>query len=460
MRCRIHFFERHPLFMALLAAALVCGLGACSSSTEPGGEDSDAPAPINDLTVGSFTEHAVTLTWTATGDDGDIGTASRYEVRRSDVFLYPGTWDTGVVVPGPPTPQASGGTETMTIDELETDRVYFFALTVFDDQDNSPGCSNCVEVVCYDNTVVSFADAALEAAVRAALGEPTEPLLRQTVRQLLELRAPEAGITDLDGLQECTGLIVLDLHGNVVSDLGPLGGLTKIFDLNLSDTGAADAGPLTGLTGMVNLRLAGNGITDLTPLAGMAQLEFLDAARNGIAGLQPLAGLDQLVTLGLGENEIADLTPLADLAGLTDLTLQSNAFTSVAPLAGLTGLTRLDISFNAATDAAELAPLTALTMLTAQQVPLSSSAFLSGMTSLRFLHLWNNGLPEVDGLQGLPALHYVGLSVNQITDLQPLVDNVALGTDDEINVSGNPLSATAVDTQIPALEARGVTVTY
>ena len=48
----------------------------------------------------------------------------------------------------------------------------------------------------------------------------------------------------------------------------------------------------------------------------------------------------------------------------------------------------------------------------------------------------------------------INVTANRISDLAPLVDNAGLGAGDYVSLCGNPLSAAALETQIPALRAR------
>ena len=115
----------------LLATASL--LSGCSSGSGPEVDDGTNPAAIDDLSITAFNSTSITLAWTATGDDGDDGTATSYEIRRSGSFLYDGNWETGTLVTGAPVPQPSGSTESMTIDGLTPDETYFFAIRARDE---------------------------------------------------------------------------------------------------------------------------------------------------------------------------------------------------------------------------------------------------------------------------------------------------------------------------------------
>jgi len=195
----------------VLAATLSLSIGmhliSCSSSTEPGMDAGTAPAAVTDLTVASFTV-------------------------------------TGL------TPKAR----------------YYFALNTIDDQDNSCGCGNCVEVVCFQDAEVAFADPNLAAAVRDQLSLPAGPILRSDLVNLVDLDAYERGISDLGGIEECTYAAFLHLHGNLIDDLTPLAGLAGLGHLGADDNLIADLAPLAGLNALTLLRLERHAISDVAPL--------------------------------------------------------------------------------------------------------------------------------------------------------------------------------------------------
>ena len=107
-------------------------------------EDDISPTAINNITASSSTIDSVTLEWTATGDDGSVGTASIYDIRYSISEITDGTWDMALKVVGEPKPQPSGSAEIFTVTELEGNALYYFAMKVFDNVGNSTGLSNVV----------------------------------------------------------------------------------------------------------------------------------------------------------------------------------------------------------------------------------------------------------------------------------------------------------------------------
>jgi hypothetical protein len=113
--------------------------------------ESSAPADIANLTVETIEAESVTLTWHAPGDDGTTGTASQYDIRYSTAPITAANWDAANQVTGEPVPQSSGSTETATINGLDPDTEYYFAVKAADEVPNWSGLSNVVSATTVDN---------------------------------------------------------------------------------------------------------------------------------------------------------------------------------------------------------------------------------------------------------------------------------------------------------------------
>ena len=60
------------------------------------------------LAASAYGLYALTLTWTATGDDGSNGAASSYDVRYSTSAINNGNWNAATQATGEPSPQLAG----------------------------------------------------------------------------------------------------------------------------------------------------------------------------------------------------------------------------------------------------------------------------------------------------------------------------------------------------------------
>jgi len=253
-------------------------------------------------------------------------------------------------------------------------------------------------VVSLGSAPVNVPDAALAAAIREQLGLAADtPLTGVHLLALTSLDGNNKGIADLTGLEHALNLTYLYLANDAVTDLTPLAGLTNLINLGLYNNQVTDLAPLAGLTSLVELYLPLNQVTDVTPLSGLSTLLVLDLVANQIVDVTSLSGLTGLTGLYLSDNQIVDVTPLSGLTGLVNLLLQDNKIADAAPLAALAKLSFLSLDWNQLTT---VAPLVAGTVFTEAASP--------------------------------PSLM----------------------------LTANPLFPDVCDTQIPALEARGVTVTH
>lgn len=103
--------------------------------------DGTPPAAIQDLSVTSGYV-LQTLTWTAPGDDGSVGTAAAYDVRYSDVSITEENWPTATEVTVEPTPAASGTEQSVSVGGLSGGATYYFAVKTSDEAGNQSALSN------------------------------------------------------------------------------------------------------------------------------------------------------------------------------------------------------------------------------------------------------------------------------------------------------------------------------
>lgn len=88
----------------------------------------------------------LTLTWTAPGDDGNVGTADLYDIRWSLNPINIANWDSASVIPaiGEPTPLIAGTTQeyVFPFGTLPTETLLFFRIIAIDDALNASLLSN------------------------------------------------------------------------------------------------------------------------------------------------------------------------------------------------------------------------------------------------------------------------------------------------------------------------------
>ena len=354
-------------------------------------------------------------------------------------------------------------------------------------------------------TPVTIPDVNLRAAIEKALGKARGASITQAeMASLTSLTAPNANISDLTGLEfaiNLTGLSLdenqisdvsalsglnnlkslqlgynmisdvsalssltrlehLNLNANLISDISALSGMTNLTWLWFSDNQISDVSPLSNLTGLEHLNLSTNLISDISALSGLTDVKWLKLFKNQISDVSPLSRLTKLEALDLNTNVISDISTLSNLTSLTWLSLEKNQISDVSPLTNLTNLTNLQISNNQISDVSPLTNLINLAYLHLSDNAISDVSALSNLNSLEALILSANLISDISALSGMINLTGLYLYNNSISDLSPLVANTGLGSGDEVDVRNNPLSATSLNTHIPALQRRGVNVIF
>jgi chitodextrinase len=111
---------------------------------EPAAPDTTPPAAITDLTAAGSTKDSITLSWTAPGDDNNIGTANSYDLRYLVDSITESNWNQAVQVTNEPIPEISGTAQRITIGGLNPYTTYYFALKALDEAQNASNLSNIV----------------------------------------------------------------------------------------------------------------------------------------------------------------------------------------------------------------------------------------------------------------------------------------------------------------------------
>lgn len=113
------------------------------SATKPR-TDGLFPYPVNDLTIAQANENSVRLQWTATGDDGYLGTAAQYDIRYAEFPISEENWEDCDSFPGAPAPSEQGELDSITVTGLNTHTYYDFGIKVADETPNWSDLSNVV----------------------------------------------------------------------------------------------------------------------------------------------------------------------------------------------------------------------------------------------------------------------------------------------------------------------------
>ncbi len=117
-------------------------------------DDEVPPAAISDLVTTGKTFKSITLSWTASGDDGLTGTATGYDLRYSSETITADNFSSATQVAGEPTPKAAGTMESVIVSGLEYNTTYYFALKVKDNVGNWSTLSNVKSGVTATPTII------------------------------------------------------------------------------------------------------------------------------------------------------------------------------------------------------------------------------------------------------------------------------------------------------------------
>ena len=287
---------------------------------------------------------------------------------------------------------------------------------------------------------------------------------------LRELYLASNAISDVSALEPLEFLRSLDLHDNAISDVSALGSLESLTRLDLFDNTISDVSALGSLESLDRLDLRNNAISDVSALGALESLTWLDLSFNTITDVSALGSLESLIWLDLSFNTITDISALRPLESLTELDLHNNTIADVSTLGSLESLAWLNLRNNAISDVSVLvsptsldlsgnatsnvSALESLTLLDLSGNTISDVSALGSLKSLTTLRLSNNPISDISALGSLQSLDRLDLSDNQIADVTPVVGaGFSL-----IELRGNPLSADAIERQVPALRATGTAV--
>jgi hypothetical protein len=113
--------------------------------------DITAPSAIANLSVTGATATSISMSWTATGDDGNTGTATSYDIRYSTSPITLGNWGSATPATGEPAPALAGTTQNYTLPGLTGSTTYYVAIRTTDNSGNVSGLSNVVNRTTLDN---------------------------------------------------------------------------------------------------------------------------------------------------------------------------------------------------------------------------------------------------------------------------------------------------------------------
>ena len=227
------------------------------------------------------------------------------------------------------------------------------------------------------------------------------------IQEIVSFVYPDAGITDITGLEKLTSLKQLDLSGNAITTWTDLTSLVSLTHMDLSQTGKASYEDIAELTNLIQLKLDGNMAGNLD-VSKAANLQYLSCKNAGLTSVN-VSGLSGLEELYLEGNSLTNL----DVSGLSNLevmTLQQNQLTAL-DVSACTNLKVLQVDNNMLTEL-KVTGLTNLEQLDCQNNQLAELN-TEGLEKLVQLNVTNNQLASLD-ISALAALQTVLAADNQL----------------------------------------------
>lgn len=187
----------------------------------------------------------------------------------------------------------------------------------------------------YAETVddIMFEDEKLDKAVREALNKDiNDKVSIEELKEIKELNADNAGITNLKGIELLSELNYLYLNENSINDISMIKSLKKLVCLQMSGNNISDISGLEELTDLTFLDLSSNEIEDLTPIAQLTSLKHLNLGNNKIKDISMLGKLVNVETLVLNDNKIEDISIFLCYDSVQTLILNNNDIRNWSPV--------------------------------------------------------------------------------------------------------------------------------
>lgn len=249
-----------------------------------------------------------------------------------------------------------------------------------------------------------FPDKALEAAVRQevfAKRYNTEPITADDVKNISEVKGVGKGIENLEGLQHCVALQMVNFKNNKIKDLAPMKELKLLQQVFLNGNQIESIEPLSGLIQMQYLELSNNKVSDLTALKAMSNMRSLYLSDNQIKSLEPIGELKKVWSLYVARNPIENFAPVGNLKWLTHFDGQGCKIKDLSFLKPLAELKYLMLADNELGDLGPLVEMCAADMADRKQF----APFLQ-------VYLPNNPLQDKCKNEQLPKLKEFGVRIH------------------------------------------------
>ena len=315
--------------------------------------------------------------------------------------------------------------------------------------------------VYYDESdvVVVITDVNFETLIRGILQKPSGDITNNDLASMTKIDGRNSGVNDITGIEYCKNLTYLDLYNCGMTDISAIKGLRKLKDLYLYRNNVSSIEYITGMSQLRNVSIGHNNISDISTLTTLPKLVYLSIGDNPIADLSIIGNLTNLTYISIVTLNLTNLNLIQNLTNLESIEARYNHISDIAALGNLTELGRIAIDGNSITDISVISTLTKLNDISFNSNNISDISVITSLPNLTGAGFGNNNLSDISPIADATCdFDYIYIADNQITDIKPIVDNANITDGDDIYIANNPLNETSINTYIPQLEARGVTV--
>lgn len=332
------------------------------------------------------------------------------------------------------------------------------------------------------DTIINFTDPNFEALIREKLEIPTRDITNHDMWTIAHLSGVDRNISDITGIEYCSGLRILTLRENYIINIEPLTELVLLDHIDLQYNQISDIKPLVDNLGLGigndAIYIYGNPLNDESILIYKPQLQsrgvkiysdailsnpgeinFVDnnfeevirehlnkptgavlntdlesitniyARNRNISNIYGIEFCTNLDTLDIGENYISDIIPLFYLRKIKNLKLDNNYIDDIQPIRYFYQLTELAINNNKIEDLSYISNLTKLTSLFLNNNEIQDIVPLSNLLNLQYLTLSDNPIDNLESISSLVNINTIELSnlyqfdfsyIKDISNLQTL----------------------------------------
>ncbi|KAL0228454.1 hypothetical protein RCL1_004597 [Eukaryota sp. TZLM3-RCL] len=257
-----------------------------------------------------------------------------------------------------------------------------------------------------------------------------EVLQHCTKLQVLNLSG--TSFSDLSLLSSCVFLQQLNVSKTSITDLLFLQNCSELQSLNISNCKISSLVPLSYCLKLVRLEAENTLVSDLFPLSECSQLSHLDLRRTFVSRdywkifedtttiRKLIATFEQGVTVDLPRS-VTDLSPFSMCARLISFTLTMSPLSDISPLSHCPNLSYLNLSRTLVSDISALKSCLKLQTLNLSYCPVKTIDSLSNCIMLKSLNIAATSVSDLTPLSNCKELSLIDVSFTPIGNGQELV---------------------------------------